>query len=76
MVNELLLYITAFSFRTPFAMESEILGPSEAQNNSDSKEGIKDKKQMSVPASHLITSLICGHQSSLHHIETKLKELL
>lgn len=75
-VNELLLYITPFPFRTPFGMESEILGLSETQNNSDTNEGKTNKKEINVPAPHLITSLICGHQHSLHHVETKLKELL
>lgn len=57
-------------------MESEILGLSETQNNSDTNEGKTNKKEINVPAPHLITSLICGHQHSLHHVETKLKELL
>lgn len=55
-------------------MESEIFNPYAAQSNSDSIE--ENKNQLSVPALQLITSLICGHQESLHHVETKLKELL
>ena len=57
-------------------MESEILDPGVAQNSSGNKEEQTDSNQLSVPALHLITSLICGHQNSLQYIESKLKELL
>lgn len=57
-------------------MEPELLVRCESLDRSDSLEGKNDTKQMSVPSLHLLTSLIYSHQCSLHHIATKLKELL
>ncbi|KAG0725428.1 Biogenesis of lysosome-related organelles complex 1 subunit 6 [Chionoecetes opilio] len=64
-------------FSELYVMDSEIVEPCEAPDSSNSKTiTAKDTPLMSVPALHLVTPLICGHQHNLHHVETKLRELL